>query len=279
MRILLIVNPGSGSGGGSDALAGRLRARGADVVPLAIDDLDDAQARRPSGVERVVVAGGDGSLGPAAALAAQLGVPLAVLPTGTANDLARALDLPRDDVEAALDLAVRGEVTQAIDIASAGGVPFLNAASAGLAVHATRRAVPLKRALGPLAYAAGAAHAGLRAQPVHVDVAADGASVFSGRAWQVIVAGTGAFGAGSRLDAARPGALDVAVLVAGPRRALLRHAYGMRSGRLTEQDGVLHARGATVVVAGPQRFNVDGDVRAVPDGRFTIGGRVQVVVE
>ncbi|MCW3039652.1 MAG: hypothetical protein JWM31_1557, partial [Solirubrobacterales bacterium] len=80
------------------------------------------------------------------------------------------------------------------------------------------------------------------------------------------------------LDAAAPGALDVAVLVAGPRLALLKRAYAMRTGGLTGQDGVLHARGTTVRVTGTPEFNVDGDVRRVPDGRFTLGRRVRVVV-
>ncbi|WP_354699530.1 Diacylglycerol kinase [Paraconexibacter sp. AEG42_29] len=278
MRILLIVNAGSGGVDDPDAIAAGLRTRGADVDAHPIDDLDDLRDAPPAGVDRVVVAGGDGSLGPAAALAAQLDVPLAVLPVGTANDLARALELPLDDLEAALDLAARGEGLRTVDIADAGVVPFLNTASAGLSVHATRSAVPLKRVLGPLAYAAGAVHAGVRAQPLQVRVAADGEPVFSGRAWQVIVAGTGAFGGGSKLDVARPGALDVAVLVAGPRRQLLRRAHGMRVGGLTEQDGVVHARGTTVTVEGPGDFNVDGDVRTVPGGRFTTADQVRIVV-
>ena len=40
------------------------------------------------------MAGGDGTIGPAAELAGRLDVPLAVIPTGTANDFARANDLP-----------------------------------------------------------------------------------------------------------------------------------------------------------------------------------------
>lgn len=278
MRMLLIVNPGSGGAGDPEALADGLRARGADVELRMIDDLDALRSGPPPGIERTVVAGGDGSLGPVAALAAQLDVPLAVLPVGTANDLARALDLPLGDLDAALDLAARGTSLRTIDVAAAGDVPFLNAASAGLAVHATQRAVPLKRVLGPLAYGAGALHAAVRAQPLNVRVKADDEPVYSGRAWQVIVAGTGAFGAGSQLDAAHPGALDVAVITAGPRRQLIRRAYGMRTGGLTDQDGVLHGRGATVTVEGPEDFNVDGDVRTVPGGRFTTSAQVAIVV-
>lgn len=278
MRIALIVNAGSGSGTGDHEITDGLRARGADVVRVPLDGLERRGADPPPGVERVVVAGGDGTVGPAAAFAAALGVPLAVVPTGTANDLARTLELPLDDTDAALDLALGGTRERRVDVADAGGVPFLNTASAGLAVQATERAAPLKRLLGPLAYAVGALRAGATARPVRVRVSTDGEPLFTGRAWQVIVAGTGAFGGGSRLDDARRGALDVAVLVAGPRRELLRRAQGMRRGDLTGQDGVLHARGATVIVDGPDAFNVDGEVRPVAGGRFTVGSTAGVIV-
>lgn len=278
MRTILITNPASGTGDDADAIPDGLRARGAELTVVPIDGLEAFASAAPADVQRVIAAGGDGTLGPAAELAAGLGVPLAVIPTGTANDLARDLGLPLEDLGAALDLAVNGTVERLLDVAIAGGVPFVNAASAGLSVHATRRATPLKGRLGPFAYAVGAFHAGVTAQPLQVRVMADDDDVFTGRAWQVIVAGTGAFGGGSSLDGARPGALDVAVLVAGPRRRLLRRAYGMRVGGLTEQDGVVRARGTTVVVDGPGEFNVDGDVRQVPDGRFTIAHRVRVVV-
>jgi diacylglycerol kinase (ATP) len=278
--MLLIANPASGSGADVDDLEARLRALGAEPVLVPIDELDDldASGERVQGVQRVVAAGGDGSIGPAAALAAKLGVPLAVVPTGTANDLARALDLPLDDLDAATRLAATGATTRRVDLAYAGDAPFLNAASSGLSVHATRKAEPLKRPLGPLAYAAGAVAAGLRAKPVRVHVSVDGEPVFSGKSWQVIVAGTGAFGGGSQLDDAQPGALDVAVVCGGPRVQLVRRAWGMRHGGLSDQPGVVCASGQTVTVEGPKTFNVDGEVRDVPHGCFTLGPRVGVVV-
>ena len=88
--------------------------------------------------------------------------------------------------------------------------------------------------------------------------------MFAGSAWQVVVANTGAFGAGSEIGPADPadGRLDVAVVPAGSRAALVRRAYGMRAGTLVDQKGVRHARGARIEVqAGPRaQFNVDGEV-------------------
>src|SRR6185312_5787857 len=98
----------------------------------------------------------------------------------------------------------------------AGGRPFVNVASAGLASVAARNAQPLKPRLGPLAYGVGAARAAASEQPLPVTVRADGREVFAGACWQVIVAVSGAFGGGSGVAEARPddGVLDVVALPA-----------------------------------------------------------------
>jgi diacylglycerol kinase family enzyme len=113
-------------------------------------------------------------------------------------------------------------------------------------------------------------------------VVVDGGQVFAGEAWQVIVAGTGAFGGGSELTDADPAdrLIDVAVLEAGPRIALVRRAWGMRNGGLTDQPGVHHARGRTVDLELPPGtpFNVDGEVCEISPTHFsTRGERVRVV--
>src|SRR5437763_914894 len=154
MHLLLLANPASGSGEPPDELAAALEAHGARVVERRA--IDGSDRPLPDGVERVVVAGGDGSLGAAAALAAAGGVPLAVIPTGTANDFAGAMELP-DDPDEAARLAATGTRTRRIDLAAAADRVWLNTAAAGLAVEAARAASPLKRVLGPVAYAAGAA--------------------------------------------------------------------------------------------------------------------------
>ena len=122
----------------------------------------------------------------------------------------------------------------------AGNRPFVNAASAGLSVVAAQAAKPHKSRLGPLAYAVGALRAGVSAKPLRCTVIVDGEQRAGGRAWQVVVAVTGAFGGGSEIGGTRvgDGRLDVAVVPAGSRIGLVRRAYGMRAGRLTKQSDV-----------------------------------------
>jgi diacylglycerol kinase (ATP) len=256
VRIALVANPVAGSGTDVHEIAAALERRGAEVLA---PDASDCQ--------RVVVAGGDGTIGPAARAAARAGVPLAVVSSGTANDFARALGLPLD-AERALDLAADpGAATRGVELLRAGTRPFVNAASAGLSVVAAGAARRLKRPLGALAYPAGAALAGLTARPLPVRVRADDRLAFAGDAWQVIIGGTGAFGAGSGLARADPGdgLVDVAVVPAGSRAGLLRRAWGMRAHRLEDQGGVRHARARRVELDVPPgtRLNVDGEVIAV----------------
>jgi diacylglycerol kinase (ATP) len=243
-----VVNPAAGSGRNAVSIPG------AEVFEIG-------DAARIADVDRIAVAGGDGSIAPVAELAGRLGVPLAVIPSGTANDFARAHGIPLD-VDAATRLAVAGEALQSLELGRlATGRPFVNVASAGLASVAGRRAQPLKSRFGPLAYGMGAARAAATGQPLRVTVRVDGATAFAGGAWQVIVACTGAFGGGSGIGAAdaTDGDLDVVVIPAGSRISLARRAWGLRTQTIERQRKVAHFVGRVVSVDGAGEINCDGE--------------------
>ena len=272
MRIALIANEASGGGLDPEPLADTMRRHGAEVRACGCDpdQLEGVAAWAP---DRVAVAGGDGTIGDAAELAGRLGVPLAVIPMGTANDFARSAELPLD-VEKACVLAATGEELRCFELGRlADGRPFVNVASAGLSSAAARRAAPFKR-LGPLAYPVGALWAATTESPLRCVVCADGREVFAGESWQTIVAVTGAFGGGAEVGAADPedGVLDAAVLPAGSRLGLARRAWGMRRGTIAEQNDVRHTRGRVIEVDLPPgtEFNVDGEVRDDGMQRITV---------
>ncbi len=276
MRLALIANAASGGGLDVEALAATLREAGAE---LSVHDCTEegVRAARDRAPERVVVAGGDGTVGTAAQAAGALGVPLAVVATGTANDFARANGLPTQRL-AACALAVTGTTTRPLELGRlADGRPFVNVASAGLASVAARRAQPLKPRLGALAYGVGAVRAGLTGRPLPARVVADGEEVFADDAWQVIVAATGAFGGGSGIGQSDPddGVLDVVILPASTRVGLVRRAWGLRRHTIAEQRGVPHHRGRVVEVVLPAgtEFNVDGEVREHGMERITVRAR------
>ena len=95
MRIALAANLASGGGTDPQPLVAALERDGAEAAVFTCE-AEDLERLEASGPDRIAVAGGDGTIGPVAAIAGRLGVPLAVIPAGTANDFARANGLPAD---------------------------------------------------------------------------------------------------------------------------------------------------------------------------------------
>jgi diacylglycerol kinase (ATP) len=266
--IALLANPESGRGE-AEGVAARMQRLGADVSAFGLDEIDAALAAGPT---RLVAAAGDGPLGAVATAAARADLPFAVIPTGTANDFARAADLPLD-VDEAVRIAVLSTEIRRFDISHMDDRPFLNVASIGLSPEAAEHASGLKGTLGPVAYTAGALRAGLEADPVDCTIRCDGELLFRGEAWQVTVASTGAFGAGSSVDAdPADGRLDVVAIEAASRARLIRHAYGLRVGEVEGQPGVHSMRCASAEIELPEKqtFNVDGELVESGTCRFEV---------
>lgn len=155
-RALVLVNPKARRGGEAvEPALERLRAAGMEVLAEEFSGPDEIEAdilRRAGEADAVVVCGGDGTLSRAAPAIVACGLPMGVLPMGTANDLARTLGIP-DDLAAAADVIVAGEL-RAVDLGYVNDHPFFNVASIGLSVDLTRGLTPtLKRRWGRLGYA------------------------------------------------------------------------------------------------------------------------------
>ena len=108
-----------------------------------------------NGTERIVSAGGDGTLNEVVNALAEVEASsrpaLAIMPLGTANDFATACAIPSDPLEA-LKLAIHGK-TFDVDIVQANNRYFINVATGGFVTKVTSEAPPLlKKLLGKLAY-------------------------------------------------------------------------------------------------------------------------------
>jgi diacylglycerol kinase family enzyme len=142
-----------------------------------------AQAARQAGVSTVVAAGGDGTVRAVAAGLVGQGVPMGVVPLGTANLLARNLKLPVLSAREALEVALTGRRRQ-IDVGrlsawgDGGGLvldnePFLVISGLGFdAALVSGADSALKRRLGwPAYFVSGFNH--LADRPIRVSVTAD----------------------------------------------------------------------------------------------------------
>lgn len=157
-KILLIINPTSGWG-----LGGKwekwFKKKSSDYPGIKLDVVFSSksgyksienQSRRAEGrgYSRVIVVAGDGGIHEAANGLAMSNIPLAIISTGTANDFARGLDIPRD-IRKAFKVAMSGEEIL-IDLGRVVGRAddgrfFINVLSFGFDAKAVQSIFELKR--------------------------------------------------------------------------------------------------------------------------------------
>lgn len=130
-----------------------LRADGLELISDKREGESVSQAivRHRQDVDLVIIGGGDGTLHDAIGSLIETQLPLGILPLGTANDLARTLNLPLDLGQACA--AITGGHLKAIDVGEANGTYFFNVASVGLSVDITRElTAEAKKRYGVFAY-------------------------------------------------------------------------------------------------------------------------------
>jgi YegS/Rv2252/BmrU family lipid kinase len=154
-RALMLLNPAARRGEQALEVLPELQALGLEVTLERFSSAEEVSAdivRRAPGFDLVILCGGDGTIASAADGLLQTGLPMGVLPLGTANDLARTLGLPLDLKEACRVIA-RGK-RRRIDVGLVNGKAFFNVASLGLSADMAKGLTrERKRRFGRLAYA------------------------------------------------------------------------------------------------------------------------------
>ncbi|WP_165357460.1 diacylglycerol kinase family protein [Sphingosinicella sp. CPCC 101087] len=93
MKVLLIHHDGAGGGSTSgEAVAAALENAGWKVRRLD-RKAADAKAIKSAGTDLIVIAGGDGTVAAVLAMLPDRSVPVGIIPTGTANNIARSLGI------------------------------------------------------------------------------------------------------------------------------------------------------------------------------------------
>lgn len=130
---LLLLNPLAGTFPDESSLRTTAAEHGLRVVEIqpGLDVRAAVREALDAGMRTFVVAGGDGSVHYVAqALVGTDGI-LGVVPVGSVNHLARDLQIPVDDWQAAFEIALGGEVRQ-IDVGRVNGRYFLNSVMLGI---------------------------------------------------------------------------------------------------------------------------------------------------
>lgn len=175
------------------------------------DQLSDVIRRYGGEVDLVIIGGGDGTVNAAIAGLIDTQLPLGLLPLGTANDLARTLEIPLDIAQACQVIAAGNP--QQIDVGWVNGQHFFNVASLGLSVKITRQLTKeVKKRWGVLAYAVSAFQVLWKSRLFHAEIRLADGQVHRVKTIQIAVGNGRFYGGGMAVapDAAiNDGRLDL----------------------------------------------------------------------
>ncbi|WP_158590039.1 diacylglycerol/lipid kinase family protein [Amnibacterium setariae] len=261
----LVVALNAAAGGGRAGAAGRRAVTALTGAGHEVDELTagsdgemEAALRRvlASDPDAVVAVGGDGTVHVAVNALAQTGVPLAIVAAGTGNDVARCLDLPHDDPDAAIAALVRAFAGDAPPVREVDAVRvstgrwFVGMLSAGFDAAVNERANRMTRLSGTPRYVAAVLLEVARLHPRRYRVVIDRDARHLD-AVLVTVGNTASIGGGMRLapDArVDDGLLDVLVAAPLSRRALLRLLPRVFRGTHVDDEHVDIVRGRVVSI-------------------------------
>lgn len=286
MTVLLLINPNSRRGAEfKGELVAFFEANDVAVLLPAEEGKPDASRlieEAAGRIDLVVVGGGDGSVHAALPGLLATGLPLLVLPLGTANDLARGLDLPTDPLEAAA-LLLSGD-RRWIDLGRVNGELFVNVANMGLSVEVARALNrDLKRRFGILAYVIAAWRALARLRPFHAEIRLPD-EVLRVRSMQMAVGAGRHYGGGmvihedARLD---DGLLWLYSIAPRSLWQIARNVFAWRAGRhrTAERTTSRAAAWFEIRTSRPRTVTADGETVTRTPARFEILPRVlQVIV-
>lgn len=300
MQSCVIYNENAGSANDEPDFVKQCRRRGdCDLAPTRQAGDAEAFAREAaaSGCQRIVIAGGDGTLNEVVnGVLAHPDRPLpeiGILPMGTGNDFARCLSIPLDDLSAALEIALNGD-TRAIDLctmerAGDNGTRaeplryFINMAYSDFGGIAGTAETASKKRWGALTYWANAVSKALD-QPEHtLSIEIDGRDLCI-PAHGFIIANGRYVGGGvpasphALLD---DGLFDLTVVPLQDMSETLLAGVDIVRGQGKESERVITARARHIRISARPAMNISMDGEACGDGgaTFRIGGqRLRVAV-
>lgn len=276
-KALLIANPKSRNGQASlDGAVELLRHKGIDVVRTSLDgahEISPAIIANQASVKMVIVAGGDGTMSAAAAGLIESGLPLGILPTGTANDLARTLEIPFDLYRAAQVIA--DGVTARIDAGLVNGHYFFNVASIGLSSAVAQSLThETKRRFGPFGYTIAALRALSSSRSFSAEIINKGEHVRV-RTLQIAVGNGRFYGGGNAIESEATiydGHLDLYSLEFDNVWKLALMLRSFRAGRhgLWEEVRTAKCVNFEIKTSRPRKINLDGELVTQTPAVFSV---------
>jgi diacylglycerol kinase (ATP) len=256
----------------------RLRSQGHEVRPFVTFEPGDARRMAMEGAawaEVVLAAGGDGSINEVAnglhdfVMTDAGPMPrLGIIPLGTANDLANALEIPGDIAEA-VDVGVEG-TPRRIAVATVNDRCFLNVSTGGVGAEATHEApAEGKRLLGTFAYALTGVKKLIGLEALHGRFSTPDGPIYEGPFLLYAVGNSERTGGGNLLTPhADPSDhfLDLCVVKEVSRFEFTKLLPSLRSGQHLDDPAVIYVRSERFVVDSMEPLAVNADGEPLPAG-------------
>ncbi len=280
-RALVAINKLSREGESNiDPAVAVLERRGIECELVKFDEpeqIANLVRGRGEDVDRVVVGGGDGTLNASLESVLESGLPLGILPMGTANDLARTLGIP-NSAEKAAEVVANGRVYR-IDLGLVNGKYFFNAASIGLAVRVAHTLTgEMKKKWGAFSYIVALANAYRASRPFFVRVVCDGKR-HRHRSIQLAIGNGRYYGGGMtiREDAAIDDErLDLYSIEPQSFWELLRAAPSVLTGKFENRPRIWQMEGRRIQIATrkPMDIDTDGELTTSTPAVFTVRKKI-----
>lgn len=267
----LIYNPFSGKrafGSRLDGVINRLQNGGYEVTPIRTARFADIyeSMKFARGYDCIIASGGDGTLNHVvnAMMKNNIDIPIGVLPSGTSNDFANYLNIPRQTSEAC-EVVIRGKIEE-FDLGKINDRYFINVASAGLLTDVSQRIdTNLKSTLGKMAYYIKGIEQlpNFRAIPVTIN---HNSEIINEMVYLfVILNGSSAGGFKLAPDStAKDGMLDLVAIRACNIVELFNLFIAMLKGEHLENNNVIYLKGRNFIIECDENLETDIDGETGP---------------
>lgn len=276
-KVLLLINPKARQGNIAwDQARESLTELGLDPITPALDSPKQFSAlirHYQDQVDGVVIGGGDGSVNAALPGVLDTHLPVGVLPLGTANNLARTLELPQTIPEACQVIAAGHR--RSIDLGWVNGQYFLNVAGIGLSTRVNQQVEHrLKRRWGVIAYGLTALKLILKYRRVRAQIQCNGELIHV-KTYQITVCNGRYYGSGltvaadATIDDQR---LDLCSLEIQSLWQIFLLPFALIRGEYAAGQGIrtLHSEEITIYTRHPYPIDTDGEITTQTPATFRV---------
>lgn len=267
----LIYNPFSGKrvfGNRLDLVIHKLQSGGYEVTPIRTTKIEDIynSMKNAQGYDCIITSGGDGTINQVinAMMKNNINVPIGILPSGTANDFANHLNLPKHTSEAC-DVIINNKISE-FDLGKINDKYFINVAAGGLLTDVSQKIdTNLKSTLGKMAYYIKGIEQIPNFRAIPISINCDGETINEMIYLFVILNGSSA--GGFKLapnSTANDGILDLVAIRSCNMMELFNLFISTLKGEHLENNNIIYLRGKKFIIQCDEKVETDIDGETGP---------------